>query len=155
MFNFRSVVRALLPQRTRDSIYLYRQYMRNLGVTKGLNAYYQLSHTRNGVVRIAIPQSATKIAIRVNTSDIQTFKQMFFANDSNYDIPMDITPKVIVDGGANAGYASVYFANKYPDAQVIAVEPEASNIEMLRENAALYPNIKVLQAGIWHRRTFL
>ena len=155
MFNFRSVVRALLPQRTRDSIYLYRQYMRNLGVTKGLNAYYQLSHTRNGVVRIAIPQSATKIAIRVNTSDIQVFKQLFFANDSNYDIPIDVKPKIIVDGGANAGYASVYFANQYPDAQIIAVEPEASNVEILKENTAPYQNISVFQAGIWNRRTFL
>jgi hypothetical protein len=26
---------------------------------------------------------------------------------------------------------------------------------MLRENTALYPNVKALQAGIWHRRTFL
>lgn len=155
MVNFRSVVRALLPQQTRESIYFCRQYIRNFGVTKGLSAYYQLSYTKDGVVRISIPQSATKIAIRVNTSDIQTFNQMFFANDSNYDISMGVTPKVIVDGGANAGYASVYFANKYPDAQIIAVEPEASNIGMLRENTALYPNIKVLQAGIWHRRTFL
>lgn len=155
MLNFRSVVRALLPQQTRKSIYFCRQYMRNFGVAKGLRAYYQLSHTKDGVVRIAIPQSATKIAIRVNTSDIQTFKQMFFANDSNYDIAMDITPKVIVDGGANVGHASIYFANKYPDAQIIAVEPEASNVAILRENTALYPNIKVLQAGIWHKRTFL
>ena len=155
MFNFRSVVRAILPQRTRESIYFCRQYIRNLGVTKGLNAYYQLSHTKNGVVRISIPQSATKVAIRVNTSDIQVFKQMFFANDSNYDIHMDIKPKIIVDGGANAGYASIYFANKYPDAQIIAVEPEVSNVEILRENTASYQNIRVLQAGIWNRRAFL
>jgi hypothetical protein len=98
MLNFRSVVRALLPQQTRESIYLCRQYIRNFGVAKGLSAYYHLSHTKDGVVRISIPQSATKIAIRVNTSDVKTFQQMFFANDSNYDMAMDITPKVIVDG---------------------------------------------------------
>jgi hypothetical protein len=104
MLNFRNVVRALLPQQTRESIYFCRQSIRNFGVTKGLSAYYQLSHTKDGVVRISIPQSATKIAIRVNTSDIRTFKQIFFANDNNYDISMNITPKVIVDGGANVGY---------------------------------------------------
>ena len=63
MFHFRSVVRALLPQRLRESIYFYRPYMRNLGVTKGLHAYYQLSHTKNGVVRLAIPQSAMKVTL--------------------------------------------------------------------------------------------
>jgi len=80
---------------------------------------------------------------------------MFFANDSNYDIPMDRKPHMIVDGGAHAGYASLYFANKYPEAQILAVDPEGSNVAILRENTASYPNIRVLQAGIWHRRTCL
>jgi hypothetical protein len=100
MFNLRSIVRAILPQRTRESIYFCRQYIRNFGVMKGLNAYYQLSQTKNGVVRISIPQSKTKIATRVNTSDVRAFKQIFFANDSNYDIHMEIKPTVIVDGDA-------------------------------------------------------
>jgi FkbM family methyltransferase len=60
-----------------------------------------------------------------------------------------------VHSNANAEYAFVYFANKHPEAQIIAVEPELSNVEILRENKVLYPNIRVLQAAIWHRRTFL
>jgi FkbM family methyltransferase len=155
MFNLRSFVRAVLPQCTRERIYHIRLYIQNFGVMKGLNAYYKLSTTKSGVVKLSIPQSKTKIAIRVNTSDISAFRQIFFANNSDYDIPMNIKPKVIVDGGANAGYASIYFANKYPEAQIIAVEPEISNVEILRENASLYPNVKILQAGIWNRRTFL
>jgi hypothetical protein len=98
MFNLRSFVRAMLPQRTRERIYQIRLYIRNFGVMKGLNAYYKLSKTKSGVVRISIPQSTTKIAIRANTSDINAFKQMFFANDSDYDIHSDIRPTFIVDG---------------------------------------------------------
>jgi FkbM family methyltransferase len=41
---------------------------------------------------------------------------------------------LIIDGGANIGAASVYFSAQCRDAFVVAVEPEASNFQLLVEN---------------------
>jgi FkbM family methyltransferase len=155
MINLRSVVRALLPEHVRERIYYARLYSQKFGVTKGLTAYYKLLRTKSGIAKISIPQSRTNIAVRANTSDIKTFHQLFLFDRSDYEIQINIKPKIIVDAGANAGYASVYFANKYPEAIIIAIEPEASNFEVLKENTSCYPNVITLQAAIWNKRTFL
>jgi FkbM family methyltransferase len=107
----------------------------------------------NGLIALSIPQSRTPLLVRGNTSDVQTFEQIFI--DNEYDAPLDISPKTIVDGGANVGYASVYFANRFPDARIIAVEPHSANAEMLAKNTAAYPNLVIIRAGIWHKKTLL
>jgi FkbM family methyltransferase len=42
---------------------------------------------------------------------------------------------LIVDAGANIGASSVYFAVKFPDALVVAIEPDLRNFELLAENS--------------------
>src|SRR5438477_8439907 len=42
---------------------------------------------------------------------------------------------LIVDAGANIGASSLYFATKFPDAVVVAVEAEFGNYQVLAENA--------------------
>jgi FkbM family methyltransferase len=87
--------------------------------------------------------------LRIPSSDVRTYRQMFLYQD--YDFSVEKQPKFIVDAGANIGLASIYFANKYPDAKIIAIEPEQSNFEILRENVAPYPNIIPIQAALWHK----
>ncbi len=73
----------------------------------------------------------------------------FFDND--YDFLVETKPKTIIDAGANIGLASIYFANKYPDAHIIAIEPEYSNFDLLKSNVAPYRNIIPVQAALWHK----
>jgi len=40
--------------------------------------------------------------------------------------------KFIIDAEANVGYASVLFANQYPDAKIFAVKPEVENFNLLK-----------------------
>ena len=47
------------------------------------------------------------------------------------------------------GCASLYFANRYPDARIFAVEPAAANFACLNTNARFYKNITAIQAAIW------
>jgi FkbM family methyltransferase len=42
---------------------------------------------------------------------------------------------LIVDGGANIGASALYFATKFPDALVVAIEAEFGNYQLLAENA--------------------
>lgn len=44
--------------------------------------------------------------------------------------------RLIVDCGANIGASVVYFAKTFPDARIIALEPEPGNFSLLAENAA-------------------
>lgn len=54
------------------------------------------------------------------------------------------SPRVIVDAGANIGLTAVYFANQFPAARILALEPESSNYALLCKNTAAYP-----QAALW------
>jgi len=61
-------------------------------------------------------------------------------------------PKVIIDAGAHIGLASIYFANKYPEAKIIAIEPEENNFALLKANVAQYKMIIPVQAALWSQR---
>ena len=87
--------------------------------------------------------------LRIPSSDIPTYKQVFIKQDYNFLIEKQ--PETIVDAGANIGLASIYFANKYPDAKIIALEPEQSNFELLKKNVAPYPQIVPVQAALWNK----
>jgi len=94
------------------------------------------------------------VFIRNHTSDVQAFEQIFLTED--YDFSLNITsPKLIVDAGANVGYASVYFAHKYPEATIIAVEPETNNFNLLKRNTEKYKNVRCIQSAIWNEDTHL
>jgi FkbM family methyltransferase len=149
----RRVVRATLSQGARDRIWLIRQYLQRFGFLRGLMALSKISKAVSGTITVLIPQSKTPLLLRANTSDVEIFEQIFV--HELYGVPTSSSPKLIVDGGANVGYASVYFANQYPEAQIVAFEPEASNFDMLRINTASYPHIKIFQAGIWSKKTAL
>jgi len=65
-------------------------------------------------------------------------------------------PSVIVDLGANAGFSSVYFLNRFPEASVIAVEPDSRNVEVCRRNLAGYGGrARLIYGAVWSRMTTL
>lgn len=86
-------------------------------------------------------------AIRNNPYDFATLEEVLLKGD--YDIDLSFEPMTIIDGGANIGLTSIFFANKYPNAQIVSVEPETGNFEMLKKNSQHYPNISLLNTGIW------
>lgn len=85
--------------------------------------------------------------LRCLTSDIPTFDKIFVSNEYAFDV--DRQPSVIVDAGANIGLASIYMANRYPGARILAVEPEAGNFALLQRNTQPYPHITPVQAALW------
>lgn len=58
---------------------------------------------------------------------------------------------LIIDCGANIGLSVILFAHEFPEAQIIAVEPNDDNFAMLQENARHFGNrITPLKGGIWN-----
>jgi FkbM family methyltransferase len=103
--------------------------------------------------RAKIPGSKRQVIIRLGTTDVAAFEHVFI--DNEYDFDLGRSPKFIIDAGANVGLASVFFALKYPTANIIAVEPEPSNFAILKKNAKLFPQIVPLQAALWNRDGFV
>jgi FkbM family methyltransferase len=61
-------------------------------------------------------------------------------------------PRFIIDAGAYAGYASAYFLSTFPNARLVALEPEPANAAVARRNLAPYgARATLLEAGLWPR----
>lgn len=93
------------------------------------------------------------LIIRKNSPDLHVFRDIFLHRSQR--IPAAIDPRLIVDGGAHVGFASLYFAWRFPNAHVIAIEPEPFNYQLLERNVEKQPRIKPLKGAIWHRPTEL
>lgn len=98
------------------------------------------------VAKVKIDSLRHPIYLRPWSSDLYVFEQIF--KHCEYDTPL-AEPRAMLDAGANIGLASVYFANRFPDAKIVAVEPESNNFEMLKLNARPYPNIQPVQSAVW------
>jgi FkbM family methyltransferase len=87
------------------------------------------------------------IYLRNYTTDVSTYKEIIEMHE--YCFTAKHEPKYIIDAGANVGMAAIYFANKYKNAKIIAIEPESENYELLKKNTENYTNITVIQAALW------
>jgi FkbM family methyltransferase len=127
-------------------------YLRRFGFGPGL-AMYLRTKFRRGEQRFSVPGMTYPVHMRTGTSDRSAFNEVMVKGW--YDHPYPGTPRFIIDAGANVGYASMRFAELYPRADIVAIEPDGSNVEVLRRNIAPYPRVRSLQCGLWPRTTQL
>lgn len=59
-----------------------------------------------------------------------------------------VTP-LIIDAGSNVGYSTLFFADNFPSATVIGVEPDSECVSMSRANCAGNSRIKIVNAALW------
>jgi len=127
---------------------------------KNLKVYWQTLGLRGTLTTLAnlvvgYPEYTTITAegvqhplfVRLGTSDVEVYRDTFFKEEYNY--PTLFSPRTIVDVGANCGMTTVFYANRYPDATVVAIEPEASNYAALVRNTRAYPHVIPIQAALW------
>ncbi len=99
-----------------------------------------------------VPGSRHRVTIRPGTEDADVFRSVFLRDECRVPASPARPPRVIVDGGAYVGYSTAYYALAYPEARIIAVEPEPNNLAQLRANTKDLPNVTVVHGAIWHRR---
>jgi FkbM family methyltransferase len=126
-------------------------YKENFGLFPALHSYFGLLRNQ-GIGTAPNPFTGGVVFLRPGTTDQDVYDQIFLIRE--YDLELG-DPRFIVDAGAHIGMSAVFFASKYPDATVVAIEPEPSNFEILSRNACEYGNIKTIQAGLWSRKTHL
>ena len=137
----------------------------NYGDMKRFGAKFLMRHwallRRQSIYSVHV-RNVGDIAIRANSSDLHVVRQTFGDGQYSFDglaQGADIrahyeqicaagqTP-LIIDAGANIGTASIWFADRFPQARVIAIEPEPGNAGLCRLNTATRANIEVLEAAI-------
>lgn len=131
------------------------KHIQAFGCSPRILRFFLESHlARAGkMLELKIPRYRHPVWMRSSTSDVSAFGQVMIERE--YDIDLGFIPEIIIDCGANIGLATLAFKNRYPDAQIISLEPEASNYTMLLKNTARYDAIHPLQAGIWWRNARL
>jgi FkbM family methyltransferase len=106
-------------------------------------------------ISVVVPDTEYEVTLRLGTSDIPTFGQVF--GSCEYQSPnLPNSADTIVDLGANIGLASVFFGLKYPDARLLAIEPEESNfIAMVDNTRALGGRVQRQHAAVWTEDGFI
>jgi len=152
---------ALLPRPVeaaiRSAFGWYLDRKRRLGVHRGVlalqpattRARYVLAALLGRRVVLRAPEAAVPLHARLATSDPHVFNQIFVERE--YAAVADLRDvRLVVDCGANVGYASAWFASRYPDARVVAVEPDPANAAECRRNLAPFgERVAVHERGVW------
>ncbi len=107
------------------------------------------------IYRLYSRDSKFPLLCRYGTSDRNVFSQIFVEREySCLDDASD--PRFIVDCGAYVGYSSAYFLTRFPNAQVVAIEPDRANFEMLQRNMNPYGNrVSMLYSAVWSHKAGL
>jgi FkbM family methyltransferase len=134
-----------------------------MSIWQGVRGYYTLSGVRGLLAissfrilgspkEISVRPSGVKypVKLRLRTSDISVYHDILVRGECDVQLP-GFVPRTIVDAGANVGMASIYYANKFPAAKIIAVEPEPSNYAVLVRNVSPYSNVVTINAALWNR----
>jgi FkbM family methyltransferase len=143
---------AKFVRRVRKWHIIIPAYTSKLGCLDGLRVMAFTSLAQR-IVKVRLAGLQEPLRIRPRTSDKLVFEQIFLQGE--YDLETDFCPRLIVDAGANVGYASIYFATRWPNAQLVAIEPDPANFTVLLENLKAYPAIRAIQAALWPRHELL
>ena len=93
------------------------------------------------------------IHLRHHSCDISVFEAVMIAAELDFDLAAP--PRVIVDAGANVGLTTLDLSRRFPAARILAIEPAADNVALLRRNVGHLPNVTILQTALWSHDTRL
>ncbi len=135
----------LIKATEKKSLFALR-WCRFLGLRRGL-AFCRGNRKPGRLLEVTPPGARAPLRIRSATSDLPAFEDTFLFGHYAFGLPAP--PRVIVDAGGHIGMVSILLANRYPDARIITLEPEAGNFALLRRNVEPYPNIEPVHAALW------
>jgi FkbM family methyltransferase len=107
----------------------------------------------------AKPFSTDFMGHELKAMDRNSFMYMYreIFGDKIYEfIPTSETP-YIIDGGANVGLASIFFAQRYPKAEIVAFEADPAIAETCQQNLTSFQckNVRLISKALWSEKTTL
>ena len=128
-----------------------KQCLDLLGLVQGLKFFVQIKLKLKSDFELSV--SSGKLKIRPDTSDFMVFEQIFL--ERQYDIDYPSNARTIIDAGANTGMSAVYLAERFSDAEIVAIEPESGNYETLVFNTSVYSGVRPKNKALWYEETTL
>jgi FkbM family methyltransferase len=101
-------------------------------------------HTRPVTVRIHY--SRDREIVLSDASEMLILKELLV--EGEYDLSGFDPPHTVLDLGANIGVAALLLRARYPDAQIVAVEPDPATFEKLERNVGGDPGVTTINAAI-------
>jgi FkbM family methyltransferase len=95
---------------------------------------------RGGVAPFRIRGYPAPLFARLGTSDVRVLEDLLFFHE--YDAvlkALSAPPRVVVDLGANIGVSLALWRHHFPDATIVAAEPDATNFDLLTRNTRALP----------------
>ncbi|MEO8589897.1 MAG: FkbM family methyltransferase [Flavobacteriales bacterium] len=117
-----------------------------LGPFTGLRVLWLKQRGPGHEAVIRVHDLAGPLIVRTGSSDLAIFDEVVMLR--GYGFTLNKPPRVILDIGANIGMATLTFKRRYPDARVVAVEPDPENFDLLRRNTASLKGVELLQAAL-------
>jgi len=109
----------------------------------------QLPKGQGSIQAVRARGVSVPIHYRPCTSDANVLVQVFQYWQYAYMLGREDV-RYIIDCGANIGAASLFLLDRYPAAELIAVEPDAGNMAICRQNLAAFGSrVRFVEAGIW------
>jgi FkbM family methyltransferase len=135
------------------------EIVRNLGVPSA--AFYALQKIRQrvkpqaGAYTLSSKYAKYPLLCRPGTSDVLVFLQIF--GEREYLCLDEVEDaRLVIDCGANVGYSAAYFLTRFPNAKVIAIEPDPGNFALLEANVAPYlARCDTMLTAVWSHETDL
>lgn len=118
---------------------------------EGLGTYRQLkSRTAgsDGLTAIHLKEYSQPVYIRPGTTDSDVVIQNLIRKEYG-QLPQNMTASFIIDAGANVGDTSLYFAHRFRNCRIIALEPHPVFYGIAAKNLSPYPNVTLLKKGLW------
>jgi FkbM family methyltransferase len=111
---------------------------------------------RSGIDRVSLQVGSDEVtvALRRHTDDAGVLMQVFHYGEYDTNLIDWRSVRTVVDAGANIGLSSVLFGRRAPGARILAIEPEPTNLELLRQNLLELNGLdaQILPAALWPER---
>ena len=96
------------------------------------------------VLRLRVGDTRPAVAVS-DYGELEVMRDILL--DDEYALPETFAPAVILDVGANIGLAALRFRASYPDAEIVAIEPDPETFAKLERNVGGDRRIRPVKAA--------
>ena len=159
LFDWRNIYRRTLPSKWRYRMGIYgRDVIRDtwmLGFQNAVTLLTGLLAREQRLGQLTLPNYSAPVWFRLGTADAFVVRQVFTVQQYA-PLTQISNVKFIIDCGGNIGCSALYFMKHFPDAELVAIEPQRDNADLFRQNLLTFSSrVHLIEAAIWSRETEL